>query len=94
MRRVRYLLSAILAVTGVASADVIGDVAGDFLSTLTPLSPRAGDLDVLSTSALLQGTNILFSRQVTNAPINTTPEAFYVWGVDRGTRPSPAILHR
>jgi hypothetical protein len=31
----------------------------------------------------LSGANLLFSATL-NAPINTTPEAFYVWGIDRG----------
>jgi hypothetical protein len=88
MRRFSSLFAAVLLVAGAANADVITDVAGDFLSTLSPAAPRAGDLDVISTSVLLQGSNLLFSATL-NAPINTTADAFYVWGVDRGTRPSP-----
>jgi hypothetical protein len=88
LRKSSFLLTAVLTVAGVANADVVTDTAGDFLSTLTPAAPRAGDLDVISTSVMLQGSNLLFSATL-NAPINTTPDAFYVWGVDRGTRPSP-----
>jgi hypothetical protein len=73
----------LLMLTTAAHADVVLDPTGDFLSTLTPLAPRAGDLDVTRTSVMLMGTNLLFSATL-NAPINTTPEAFYVWGVDRG----------
>jgi hypothetical protein len=66
-----------------AFADVIADPAGDFLATLDPLAPRAGDLDVVSTKVLLMDGNLLFSATL-NAPVNTTADAFYVWGVDRG----------
>src|SRR5690242_14925482 len=88
VRKSGLLFAAVLTAAGVANADVITDAAGDFLSTLSPAAPRAGDLDVISTSVMLQGSNLLFSATL-NAPINTTPDAFYVWGVDRGTRPSP-----
>jgi len=64
-------------------ASVVTDPAGDFLATLTPLAPRAGDMDVISSEVSLVGSNLLFSATL-NAPINTTPEAFYVWGVYRG----------
>lgn len=66
-----------------AHAAPITDPAGDFLGTLTPSAPHNGDLDVISTSVTLLGANFLFSATL-NAPINTTPEAFYVWGIDRG----------
>jgi len=62
---------------------VISDPVGDFLPTLTALAPRAGDLDVVSSRVSLVGSNFLFTATL-NAPINTTPEAFYVWGIDRG----------
>jgi hypothetical protein len=89
MRRCAVAVAAAFAFAAVAGADVIDDPAGDFLSTLDPGAPRAGDLDVIRTSVLLDGSNLLFSATL-DAPINTTPDAFYVWGVDRGTRPSPA----
>jgi hypothetical protein len=65
------------------TAGVVTDPIGDFLPTLTSLAPRAGDLDVVSSQVSLIGNNFLFTATL-NAPINTTPEAFYVWGVDRG----------
>jgi hypothetical protein len=79
------LLSAGIAMLGTTAAQAapITDPAGDFLSTLFAGAPRAGDLDVLSASVTLLGTNFTLTATL-NAPINTTPEAFYVWGFDRG----------
>lgn len=73
----------VLLLAATAQAGVILDPAGDFLPTFTPLAPRGGDLDVLSAQVLLSGNNLLFTATF-NAPINTTPQAFYVFGVDRG----------
>jgi len=70
-------------VAGEAQAAAITDPAGDFLTTLSALSPRAGDLDVLSSRVSIFNNTLIFTATL-NAPINTTPEAFYVWGVDRG----------
>ncbi len=85
------VLSAVWLLSAAASAHAtpVLDPTGDFLSTLTPAAPRAGDLDVVSSSVTLLGSNFLFSATL-NAPINTTPEAFYVWGVDRGAGASTA----
>jgi hypothetical protein len=87
MNKLRVLLlvcAAVLLLTATARADqVVIDPVGDFLPTLTPAAPRAADLDVVSAQVSLLGTNFLFSATL-NGPINTTPEAFYVWGVDRG----------
>ena len=81
--RVLNFVGGLLLASAVGHSGVVTDAAGDFLSTLTSLAPRAGDLDVISTSVTLSGANLLFSATL-NAPINTTPEAFYVWGIDRG----------
>jgi hypothetical protein len=95
MRRSLYACVLALGVSmsaGVAArveAAPILDPVGDFLPTLTPGAPRAGDLDVVSSSVTLLGSNFLFSATL-NAPINTTPEAFYVWGIDRGAGASTA----
>jgi len=79
------ILSASVAMFGATTAQAapITDPAGDFLPTLFAGAPRAGDLDVLSASVTLLGTNFTLTATL-NAPINTTPEAFYVWGFDRG----------
>jgi hypothetical protein len=95
MRRSLYacVLTGALAVSvsigARADAAPILDPVGDFLPTLTPGAPRAGDLDVVSSSVTLLGSFFLFSATL-NAPINTTPEAFYVWGIDRGAGASTA----
>lgn len=80
------VLSLSLA-AGAARADsVVIDPVGDFLSTYA--GPHNGDMDIISTQVSLLGTNFVFSATL-NAPIGTTPGAFYVWGIDRGTRPAP-----
>lgn len=57
------------------------DPAGDFLSSY--VGPKGGDLDVAAAQVTFTGTDFLFSATM-NAPIGTTPQAFYVFGVDRG----------
>jgi len=78
---VAIVLSHILA-TG-AHAAAISDPAGDFLATLAASAPRAGDLDVLSSRVSIFNNTLILTATV-NAPINTTPDSFYVWGLDRG----------
>jgi hypothetical protein len=81
--RVLTVFAAGVLVGGNALAAPVSDPVGDFLPTLAPAAPRAGDLDAVSANVSLIGDSLLFSATL-NAPINTTPEAFYVWGVDRG----------
>jgi hypothetical protein len=65
----------------VISSEEVGDPVGDFLPTY--VGPRGGDLDVSGAQVTFTGTDFLFSATM-EAPIGTTPQAFYVWGVDRG----------
>src|SRR4029079_5034903 len=81
--RVFVAAAIVVLAASAARADIISDPTGDFLATLDPSAPQAGDLDVVMTSVLLSGANLVFSATL-DAPINTTPEAFYVWGIDRG----------
>src|SRR5262249_16867181 len=55
--------------------------AGNFLPTYG--FPQVADLDPVSARVTLSGTDFQFSGTM-NAAIGTTPEAFYVFGVDRG----------
>jgi hypothetical protein len=80
---VLIVVAAVVLLAGTAPAAPVSDPVGDFLSTLDAAAPRAGDLDVVSANVSLIGDSLLFSATL-NAPINTTPEAFYVWGVERG----------
>jgi hypothetical protein len=64
-----------------ARADILIDPVGDFLPTY--VGPHGGDLDVVTTNVFSEGSDLLFSA-VMNAPIGTTAQGFYVWGVDRG----------
>ena len=59
----------------------IVDPMGDFVSTY--VGPRGGAVDVVRTQVTFTGTEFVFSGTM-NAPIGTTPQAFYVFGVDRG----------
>jgi hypothetical protein len=86
MRQTKSLslcLGAALAVLacGSSSAVPIVDPPNDLIPTY--LGVRAGDLDVLSADVFYDGTSFIL-ESVQNAPVNTTPTGFYVWGVDRG----------
>lgn len=72
------LTSAVIAPS--AKADAI-DPANDFLGTYQ--GPQNGDLDVLSTGAVFNGTSFLFTATL-NGPVGSTVGGFYVWGVNRG----------
>jgi len=82
--KVSALCASLCVLSGTATAVPVLDPAGDFLSTLHPDAPRAGDLDVLSAETFLIGETFLFTATM-DAPIGTTDLAFYVWGIDRGT---------
>jgi hypothetical protein len=78
------LLSAALAGAlsiGVAPALAVTDAADDFLATYT--GPQAGDLDILSASAIFDGTSFHLSATLSGAP-GTTAGGIYVWGINRG----------
>ncbi|OYW18165.1 MAG: hypothetical protein B7Z52_05545 [Burkholderiales bacterium 12-64-5] len=74
------LLSVVVPVSNVLAA---GDPAGDFLSTYA--GPHNGDLDVLSADVSFDqaGSQLVFSATF-NGAIGTSPDAIYVFGVDRG----------
>ena len=65
----------------VLSNSLVVDPIGDFLTTY--VGPKGGDLDVVSTQVTFTGTEFVFSGTM-NAPIGTTKDGYYVWGVDRG----------
>jgi hypothetical protein len=71
---------AVLGLAAPARATVL-DPAGDFLATFT--GPQNGDLDVLSVSAMQNGTDVTLSATL-NGAIGTTPGAAYVVGINRG----------
>jgi hypothetical protein len=60
---------------------VPADPVGDYLATYA--FPHVGDLDVVSAQVIFTGSEFVFSATM-NDVIGTTPEAYYVWGVDRG----------
>lgn len=77
------IFAAILAVAiaSPAAATTRIDAANDYLSTYT--GPKNGDLDVLSFSASIVGSDFLLSSTMGAAP-GTTTGGIYVWGVNRG----------
>ncbi len=91
----KAILKSLLIISGLtlliassARADSLTlDPAGDFIPVYA--GPQNGDLDVISTNVSLIGSNFVFSATM-NAPIGTTAQAFYIWGVDRGTGASTA----
>jgi hypothetical protein len=78
-------LSAALA-AGPSQATTITDPAGDFLATYT--GPQDGDMDVLSVTASIMGTNLMLSA-VLNGAIGTTANSEYVFGVNTGGAGAP-----
>lgn len=64
-----------------ASATVITDAAGDFLTGY--VGPTNGDLDVLGTSATISGGNLVLGAHLA-AAVGTTATLQYVWGINRG----------
>jgi hypothetical protein len=64
-----------------APAHALTDAAGDFLGTYT--GPQNADLDILSASAVYDGTFFHLSATLAGAP-GTTSGGLYVWGVNRG----------
>jgi PEP-CTERM motif len=74
------ILVLLLSITARADSLVM-DPVGDFLPTYA--GPHNGDLDVVSTSVSLLGTNLLFTATL-NASVGTTAQGFYIWGVNRG----------
>lgn len=73
--------AAILATAGAAHATQITDPANDFYVGYT--GPQNGDLDVLTTSADIVGTNLILGAKV-NGTVGTTPNWQFVWGINRG----------
>src|SRR5262245_27928565 len=71
--------------------EIITDPVGDFPATYG--FPQVGDLDVVSAQVIFTGSEFLFSGTMNGVP-GTTPEAFYVWGVDRGVGAATASFTR
>jgi hypothetical protein len=61
------------------------------LGTFTGSGPFTQDLNINTAQAFFNGTNFEFTSTV-DAPIGTNPDAFYVWGVDRGRLPDEALF--
>lgn len=59
----------------------IADARGDFLASF--VGPRNPDLDVTRAEVTFDGTNYVF-ESTSAGQIGTTPNALFVWGVDRG----------
>ena len=78
-------LAAIL-VSGPALATTVTSTTG-FLSTYT--GPQNGDVEIASTSATIDGADLVLSATA-EAPIGTTPGAVYVWGVNTVGASAPA----
>ena len=73
-----------------AHAETITDAVGDFVPTY--LGPKNADLDVVSVSALFDGSAFHLTA-VMNGAIGTTPTATYVFGFHTGTAvPNPAFI--
>ena len=88
-RSVRTAVKAALALCAVlmpatqALATPITDPANDFIASYSAIAPKNGDLDVLSAEVIYDGVNFILTATF-NAAVNFTPDAFYVWGFDRG----------
>lgn len=63
-------------------ASLIRDATGDIRAAFTA-APRNADLDVVRAEVSYDGTNFVF-ESTSAGPIGTTPNALFVWGVNRG----------
>jgi hypothetical protein len=76
-------LCAVLIPSTQAQAAPFLDATNDFIGSYSAAAPKNGDLDVVSAEVIFNGVNFILTATF-NAAINTTPEAFYVWGFNRG----------
>lgn len=84
MTKPALLLTALFWVALPACADIL-----PFLSTYT--GTPGEDLNIQSANATFDGTNFEFTSTV-DAAVGTTPDVFYVWGVDRGLLSNEALF--
>jgi hypothetical protein len=74
---------AIGAAAPAAHALGVLDMTGDFLPSYT--GPHGGDLDVVGSFVTYNPiTDMFVFAGIMDADIGTTPDSFYVWGVNRG----------
>lgn len=73
--------SAALLISASAHSAAISDPTSDFLLTYT--GPANADVDIVSADVAFSGSAFSFSETM-NGAIGTTPNALYVWAVNRG----------
>jgi hypothetical protein len=84
-RFVPTLIGAALVLTGttLARAELVTDVANDFLQSYQ--GPKNGDMDALSSEVTLNtGNNTMTFTASVNGAVGTTTAGAWVWGLDRG----------
>lgn len=82
MRRVlRFVGSIALLMASSAASAAISDPTSDFL--LTYAGPANTDVDIVSADVAFTGSSFSFSETM-NGAIGTTPNALYVWAINRG----------
>lgn len=75
-------VTAVLAILAIAPASAqVSDPTGDWVTGY--LGPKNGDLDVVLSNVAYTPTGFIFTTTL-NGAIGTTPNALYVWGLDRG----------
>lgn len=73
--------AVLLALSASASASPVADPTGDFLASFT--GAQNGDLDLVSASAVFDGTNFILSS-TSNGAIGASAGSLFVWGINRG----------
>jgi hypothetical protein len=81
MRALAFALLAGAFLATAAHATTVSDPVGDFIPSYS--GPHGADLDVVSTTAQLTGTNLILQATM-DGPIGSTAGGLYVWGFDRG----------
>lgn len=81
------MTAALLMGVSVRAHAGASDATGDFLGSYVGV--QAGDLDVVTADVFYNGDNFTFTTTLAGA-VGTTPNAFYVFGVDRGAPHPPA----
>lgn len=90
MAKLNLTLVALFCGALTLGATEITTTSGE-LGTFMGSGPFTQDLNIGTAQAFFNGTNFDFTSTV-DAPIGTNPNAFYVWGIDRGLLSDEALF--
>jgi hypothetical protein len=86
LARTTLVFGCLTCGSGLAGATTVNDGPGGFIPSFT--GTQSPDIDILSASLNLSGTNLLFSATL-NGTVGTLATSLYVLGIDRGAGTAP-----